>query len=466
MNYNEMIERKLKSKKIIPNKEEASQEIKEEKELNETISNKDKFSFGGLIDELSDLVYKTSEASYNQIQVKILQNLAFLFSYGGFNKIVNNGFYVYDLSPSGMGKSDAVKKLRKLLLYPAIKEVEVKHKEERQRAKEEKRESKIHKILSGNAISPEALFKLFETEPVQMVEIAELGKALKRDYPIIDKAIELYGHSEIYSQTYKNNFESDKHIIENITFFLYGDTNLEYLGIKGFYEHLKGGLLNRGLIAFNKIPRAFEELPATYELEEHKIKQYNLIAKDIIDFSRKYSNTPINPSFTNNSLYIAFKRDIYELKTELQDIKNPFVNLYVRVMQNFNSVLYTLHFLNCYTKGYFDNKISDITIEQTAEYFKVFLSNYDNLIEEVLTYYESEDEELKRKIINKVRELLQEKNECTLREVYKSLKIPQKKAEVIIKEYIQVNGEFKLSTQKNTAGRKSKIITLVYPFTG
>jgi len=39
INYNELIEKRLKAKKIIPNKEERNQEIKEEKELNETISN-------------------------------------------------------------------------------------------------------------------------------------------------------------------------------------------------------------------------------------------------------------------------------------------------------------------------------------------------------------------------------------------------------------------------------------------
>jgi len=68
MNYNEMIERKLKSKKIIPNKEEVSQERKEEKELNESISNNN-----SILEKRGD--YKDWEENWRLSDNSILEEL-------------------------------------------------------------------------------------------------------------------------------------------------------------------------------------------------------------------------------------------------------------------------------------------------------------------------------------------------------------------------------------------------------
>jgi len=68
MNYSEMIERKLKSKKIIPNKEERSQEIKEEKKLNETISNNN-----SILEKRGD--YKDWEENWRISDNSILEEL-------------------------------------------------------------------------------------------------------------------------------------------------------------------------------------------------------------------------------------------------------------------------------------------------------------------------------------------------------------------------------------------------------
>ena len=414
---------------------------KEEKAKNVTSS--DKFAFGNLIDEISDLVYNRTEASYNQIQIKVIQNLAYLFAYGGFNKVINNAFYVYDLSPTSMGKSSLVSHLRTLLLRPAIKEVEAKQKEERELAKEEKRNIKGFKSIHTDAISPEALYMYFMQIPVQMIEMGEMGKQIKQDHKILPFIIDAYGKRIINIPSYKNLLdEADKHYIENALLFVYGDTNLEYLGIKNFYEHLKGGLLNRGLIAFSNSFRDFENTPKVYELQLDEINKFNLIARDIIDFSRRDTYRPIRNDYIENPLYMAFKRDIYNQKIELIEYKNPFANLYVRVMQNFNSVMFTLHLLDCYRLGYFDDKITNSTIEQSVEYMRNFIANYDELIEEVLSYKESQSELLERKIIDKVKEILASKRECSLREIYKPLKLKKDLVETIIKRYVRDNGDF------------------------
>ncbi len=447
-NYSELFNQAVKESEEIYNKNytKQSEEIKQNEEENvKNVSLSDKFEFGNLIDKVSDLVYNRTEASYNQIQIKAIQNIAYLFAYGGFNKVINNAFYVYDLSPTSMGKSSLVSHLRTLLLRPAIKEVEAKQKEERELAKEEKRAIKGFKSIHTDAISPEALYMYFMQIPVQMIEMGEMGKQIKQDHKILPFIIDAYGKRVINIPSYKNLLEeADKHYIENALLFVYGDTNLEYLGIKNFYEHLKGGLLNRGLIAFSNNFRDFENTPKIYELQLEEINEFNLIARDIIDFSRRNDYRPIRNDYIDNPFYMAFKKDIYIQKVELMEYKNPFANLYVRVIQNFNSVMFTLHLLDCYKLGYFSDKISDIVIEQSVEYMRKFIANYDELIEEVLSYKETQNELLEHKIIIKVKELLAFKGECSLREIYKPLKLKKDIVENIIRNYINEYGEFRI----------------------
>ncbi len=448
MNYSDLIEKKLKIKEKVFNENYTKQleEINQNEERKtQNVSLNDKFEFCNLIDRISDLVYSRTEASYNQIQIKTIQNIAYLFAYGGFNKVINNAFYVYDLSPTSMGKSSLVSHLRTLLLRPAIKEVEAKQKEEKELAKEEKRNIRGFKSIHTDAISPEALYMYFMQIPVQMIEMGEMGKQIKQDHKILLFIIDAYGKRVMNIPSYKNLLdEANKHYIENALLFVYGDTNLEYLGIKNFYEHLKGGLLNRGLIAFSKNFREFENTPKIYELQLGEINEFNLIARDMIDFSRKNDYRPIRDDYIDNPLYMAFKKDIYNQKVELMEYKNPFANLYVRVIQNFNSVMFTLHLLDCYKLGYFSDKINSLVVEQSVEFMKNFISNYDELIEEVLSYKETQNELMERKVINKIRELLAFKNECTLREIYKPLKLKKDIVEAMIKEYIRENGDFKI----------------------
>jgi len=443
-NNADLIERKLQEKRIIDNYIKKSREDKESK-----AKKNDKFTFSNIVDDISDLVYNKTKASYNQIQIKVIQNLAFLFSYGGFNKYFNNAFYVYDLSPSGRGKSSLVRHLRNLLLRPVIKELEAKQKKENEKAKEEKRKIRAYKAIHTEAITPEALYMYFINNPVQMVELGELGKQIEKDHRVLDFILNAYGSNFINIPSHKNLLEDvDKHIVENTALFVYGDTNLEYLGIKNFFKNLKGGLLNRGLIAFNRGIRAFEDLPRSYNLDLEDIRTYNLIARNIIDFSKQKAK-PIKETFTNNSLYLAFAKDIYNKEIELDLNKNPFKNLYSRVMENFNSVLLTLHLIECYQEGELIEEIKNSTIEKAIEYIRVFVENYEELVDEILNYQEKQEEILEEKVINRLKELLSKKDTCSLREIYKPLKISKSKAEIIIKNHIQEYGNYRLFKKGN-----------------
>ena len=397
---------------------------------------KKKVIFNNFIDELSDIIYNHTKASYNQIQIKILQNLAFIFSYGGFNK-ENLSFYVLDLSATGTGKSSIRKKLYSLLFKPIFEDLE-----QRNELQNEKM-GKLIKAIHNDIISKEALFECFETIPTQIITIGEMGRALKRDDPIFKEIIELYGSNNINLPTFKNN-KKHKYFIEDINFFFDGDTNLEYLGIKEFYEHLKGGLINRCLISFNNQMRDFEDLPPNFKIKREDITIYNQFVKGILEFSKKTNYSPINENFQQNKHYIEFYKKIYNKEKELLEYKNPFSNLYIRVIQNLNSIIKTLHLIDCYLEGVFINEVKETTIIKAIEFIDQFIANYDNLINEIIEYKEVQNELLEHKIINKIKELLKTQDKANIREIYKPLKISKNTLLITIQNYIRDNGIFKI----------------------
>ncbi|MEO1927120.1 MAG: hypothetical protein ABGX26_00330 [Nautiliaceae bacterium] len=177
------------------------------------------------------------------------------------------------------------------------------------------------------------------------------------------------------------------------------------------------------------------------------------MGENIISFTREESLKLkyIDNSFHDNSWYCSFKRDIHNKKIELLKTKNPFANLYVRVMQNTDAVLYTLHFLNCYYKGNFSPIIDNSIIELAIEYMNTFLTNYDNLIDEILNYKDLMQEELENRVIEKMNELLNKNGSCTLREIYKPLKISASETKIIVETYIkQYSDKYKLVKDKRS----------------
>ncbi len=197
-------------------------------------------------------------SGYPQIEVKALQNIAYLFSYGGLRA---EPFYILDLCPSGTGKGENVKLQSQLLLSPVYERQKVKLNEDIERYNAEVAERKgkdkelvkppmLHKCIHSNDTSKEALFESFEAVPAQLIEFSELGLRLKQNDPTIDYICDGYGKSELTAPNYKNQRYKGLLKVDGTSLFFIGDTNLQYLTKKAFYNHLQGGLINRCLIVY------------------------------------------------------------------------------------------------------------------------------------------------------------------------------------------------------------------------
>jgi hypothetical protein len=369
---------------------------------------------------------------YNQIELKTLQNIAFLFSFGGFYKAFNLGFYIVDLSPTGTGKSKSKKHLFNLLLRPVFTKTD-----EMMRAFKEKENNKdkripIIKAIHGNLISREALYEAFEYCSTQIIETAELGKELKKDNPIFNDIIDLYGNRNIITPTFKNS-DKKTSFIDNIDFFFYGDTTLEYLEIKQFFTHLKGGLLNRALLVYNNTLRPFETKPRTHTLQKNIIDYYNNIANEIMEFSKIEVSQPLKEELLiDNPFFYNFSKDNYYKLIKLTEEKNDFKDLYVRVEQNTITIIKTLHLVECFKKGYYEATISNTAIEKGVEYIKYILSGYDELIAAINNKTTSRIEE---KVINKARALLLNAEKISLREIYRPLSLKKEFVKSVLAKY-------------------------------
>jgi len=410
---------------------------------NDIISNNPlkRFRFDNFLDDIIELIFNHTNAYYNQIELKALQNIAFLFSFGGFNKSFNLGFYAVDLSPSGTGKTTLRKQLQNLLLKPVI---DITHDKLRAFIEENEKETPpIIKAIHGNLISNEALYEAFNYIPTQMIEIGELGKAISKDHPILEAIIDLYGTRNLTIPTFKNN-KNKKSIIENTDLFFYGDTNLEYLGIKQFFNHLKGGLLNRALLVYNNNIKPYELEPRTYTIPKPKINQYNTLAKDIMDFSKREVEPLREELLRDNVAFDDFSKNIHTKLSELTAKKDPFKELYVRIKQNIKYIIFTLHLIECFEKNYYCNEISNTAIDKGVEYAKYLISSYDELIEAINEQNISKTEE---RIINKTKDLLKDKPQCSIRDIYRPLGLKKS----LVKSTLSKYDEFKIiDTDKQT----------------
>ncbi len=354
----------------------------------------EKFTFKSQwVSSMIDIIDKHTTANKRQASVKTLQNIAYLFSYGG---MVNYGlpFYAVDLSPTGTGKTEVVKKCRQLLLYPVFEKQQKAHNEDLERYQEETLSSKgkekdfvqlpkLHKCIHVTDTSPEALFESFEAQKAQMVELGELGRKLKnqKHQPLIDYIVEGYGATELPAPNYKNQRMSKTLKIEHPQLFLYGDTTLRYLSKGTFFEHLDGGLFNRCLLIYNpKVPE-FEELPEDYTIDRHTIEKYNDIAVKITSFAEIYKNHPIK--VIDTSYRKKCERVFYNKRKKLIDAGSSFANIYARTIQNFRALTNLFHLIECFDTGVFRGDIENSSIKQAFEFMQWQIESYTLLMDEL-----------------------------------------------------------------------------------
>jgi hypothetical protein len=345
------------------------------------------------VHDLINVIVEHTTANARQSSVKVLQNIAYLFAYGGMVRH-NMPFYAVDLSPTGTGKTEIVKKCRQLLLTPVFEKQQSEHTNDLERYKQETLSmrgrgnefveiNKLHKCIHVTDTSPEALFESFEAQKAQMLELGELGRRLKnqKHQTLIDYIVEGYGASELAAPNYKNQRMNKLLKIENPQLFFYGDTTIRYLGKGKFFEHLEGGLLNRCFLVYNpKVPK-YDELPENYGLNTNTVNIYNDISMNVIDFATRYKDNHIKTEIA--PYWKECERYFYDKKMELIDINSPFSNLYARTIQNFRSLINLFHLIRCFDSGAFIESIETDSIKQAFEFIKWQIEPYPLLMDEL-----------------------------------------------------------------------------------
>ena len=384
-------------------------------------------------------IYEHTTSGYMQIDIKALQNIAYLFCYGGLR---TPPLYILDLCPSGAGKSENIRKQSDLLLSPVYKiqthelraDVERYQKEMGEaKPKDQKAitEPKMHKCIHTGDTSKEALFESFEAIPAQLLEFGELGLRLKKPDPVIDYICDGYGKSSLDAPNFKNQRFKGVMKVENVSMFFIGDTNLQYLGKQSFYNHLQGGLINRCFIVYDDYIPEFKEIPRNFYISEDIKKQYNDKAVQIIKFAERNRDFKISRDYLQNANLISYEASIHSRKKALNEERNVFGNLYHRSVQNLRAIIETLHLLKCFDNNLMQSHIADETINEGIELCKRYF-DFTGIINELSGLKE---EQIKDSLADKVRnKILMMKLPCNIRELYRDLNISKKELMHILTE--------------------------------
>lgn len=391
------------------------------------IKSKMQFRFSSKsLNDLSDIVYTHCAAHRSQINIKALQNIAFLFNYGGA-KIP--AFYILDVSPSGTGKTSCITHLRDLLLIPVIKKQEERAlqditKYEQSSLKESENNlklkvPKLYKCIHTNDTSKEALLESFETTRTQMIEMGEIGLKLKKQNPVIEFIIEQYGQKSLYVPNFKNNRFNQKFHIDNTSIFFIGDTSLQYLGRNAFFDHLMGGLINRCMIVFERSLRNFDDLPTEYTIGGSYIQKFNSLAIEMIEFSSKMENYNIKP-FGQNPYFLEYARTIYDQQKNLIENRDYISYFYNRFVQNSISIIHTMHYIECFENGVLTDIVSDDTIKEGIAFCKNYIDFEDLIMELTGERDDDRDQLIYEKIISIITEI---GLPCKIRDIYRKAHI-------------------------------------------
>jgi len=387
------------------------------------------FVFGtSWLNTYCEMLFHHVTSGYLQIQIKLLQNVAYLLCYGGLK---TPPFYILDLCPSGSGKGENIKLQSKLLLHPVfdIQHEKLEHdilryNAERSVSKGKDKESikspALYKCIHSSDTSKEALFESFETTQAQLVEFGELGLRLKKPDPVIDFICDGYGKETLIAPNYKNQRFSSTIKIDNTSLFFIGDTNLQYLGKDAFYKHLQGGLINRCFIVYDDYIPPYDALPEVYTLDDFTVETYSEKAKSLIAFSHNHRGEKISHTYTKDAALKAYEAELHGHKKRMLDSRNPNGNLYNRSIQNLRAIIEVLHLIKCHEKGLFTPSIEREIIDEGIAFCKRYFM-YDGLMNELNG---TTDEVVKDDLTEKLKALVHElKLPCSLRNIYKRLHI-------------------------------------------
>ncbi len=359
--------------------------LAKEKDGITSFSTKDiKYQFNiNILDDIVELIHNRSKSSYLQIYMKVIQDLAYILAYSG---IKGTSFYHFDISPSGSSKTLVKNLSRQLILNPVFEFQQQKLNDIIDSLEDNDKDVSVPLVncIHLSDISIEALYEAFEYTKAQYISLGEVGLRIRSgNDKVLNFITDKYGASIIDAPTFKNRRTNKILSISGTALFFSADSCFEYIGAKAFFENLNGGLINRCMIVYNSYMRKFEELPVSYSIFDSEVEHHNAIVSRLIRFIKNNRTIDISFKYKSYQSYIDFSRYIYDL--ELQSIQSgsKFSKLYVRLMQNFEAILQTLHFLKCFESNKIYSTIEEEIVKLSIGFIKLQISKYDDLIHEV-----------------------------------------------------------------------------------
>jgi hypothetical protein len=384
------------------------------------------FDFGiDWLNGYTGLLKKSLPSTYPQIELKAIQNLAFLLSHGGLRV---GGFYMLDLSDSGVGKGINFSTQNKLLFDPIRRSDREARQEQKDRIRQMIEDKEISKAdadkkykLIGSIheknTSLEGLCQCFETTKTQMLEMEELGNILKMDKnAIIDFIVSAHGKDRIKTPSQKINAHAEPYI-EQANFFFYADTNLAYLSSKQLMHHLEGGFFNRCIMVYCADELDYKDTQII-PIPAHKENEYMELSSEIYEFAKEFSGHEINRNYlAANDFLINFVKRVRAAEQESNRLYKQSNSTVYKVMSlanrrttyNLTSIIITLHYLQEFTKYRackksneeykFEYLVSDETVKKGIEFLRGYL-DFSPLIDKITNVSVSDKIDLKDKIIS------------------------------------------------------------------
>lgn len=404
------------------------------------------FDFGiDWLNGYTGLLKKSLPSTYPQIELKAIQKLAFLLSHGGLRV---GGFYMLDLSDSGVGKGINFSTQNKLLFDPIRRSDREARQEQKDRIRQMIEDKEISKAdadkkykLIGSIheknTSLEGLCQCFETTKTQMLEMEELGNILKMDKnTIIDFIVSAHGKDRIKTPSQKINAHAEPYI-EQANFFFYADTNLAYLSSKQLMHHLEGGFFNRCIMVYCADELDYKDAQII-PIPAHKENEYMELSSEIYEFAKEFSGYEINRNYlATNDILINFAKGVRATEQESNRLYKQSNSTVYKVMSlanrrtiyNLTSIIITLHYLQEFTKYRackksneeykFEYLVSDETVKKGIEFLRGYL-DFSALIDKIKNTTVSDKLQLIEKILNYVSN---EKLPISLRDAYRKFNI-------------------------------------------
>lgn len=410
-----------------------SKSIYEKLEAIDSRKSKDlNFIFGiDILDGSVEKIRLHTISSYKQIIAVCLIDLAYVIAYSG---VSGTEHYVFDASPSGTGKDSAANQSYDLILQPVM-EIQSKRKEaynyERQ-SSDEKLPSKSFHCTHTSDATPQGTYLGFETTKAQYPRLGEIGNKMRnKENPLINFITESYGRHTLIQPNYKKDLDSGGELtIDGISLFFYGNSNIQMMGHNTFMHHLKGGLLNRCVLIYNKHTRPFEERPESYDIPNLFVDEINNSVRKLIDFGKKHS-TMTKPKIPRTRIYMYFDRYIYDKTNEIK--ATGVQDIFKRTMQNLNAIILTLHYLKCWEQDSWLPEIQDETVHTAVRYMEYVIDGYDVLIDELVGVAQDKANEANsEKIHKRIKELSVNERKIIHRDIYRPLHFSRKDYDALI----------------------------------